>query len=220
MESLAIGVVGSGVLLLWAAFTGRSPVDVLKAVLNGQATPAPKAPASNGGGGMRYNPNYDPNGPIGPLPSGPLLSPKQQAQVTVPADIKPLKPAPIPVASGRARGAAAGKGDQGHELVYIGQGGHKLNRAAAAAFFAAEDRIGHKILITDSYRSYATQVIAKRMKPNLAATPGTSEHEKGNAIDVNTTILNATITAALLAAGFKRFNAAKEPWHFSYGVAR
>lgn len=48
---------------------------------------------------------------------------------------------------------------------------------------AAAKKDGVNLAITDSYRSYDEQVELKGRKPNLAATPGTSKHGYGLAID-------------------------------------
>ena len=114
--------------------------------------------------------------------------------------------------AGKDFGAPAGKGDQGDPLVYLGVGNKRLRPEAANAWRAAGAPS-----ITDNYRTYAQQVQAKLDKPTLAATPGKSQHERGNAIDVVMPISVAT-TQALLGAGWHQFNAKKEPWHFSYGV--
>ena len=67
--------------------------------------------------------------------------------------------------------------------------GHRLECQAAedaerlnAAF---RERYGMDIPITDSYRDYEGQVRVKLLKGYLAATPGTSNHGWGKAIDIN-----------------------------------
>tara|TARA_R110002020_G_scaffold127615_8_gene286242 strand:+ start:304 stop:1419 length:1116 start_codon:yes stop_codon:yes gene_type:complete len=50
----------------------------------------------------------------------------------------------------------------------------------AKAYF---NHFGEKIHLTDAYRSFETQVRLKAKKPRLAATPGTSNHGWGVAID-------------------------------------
>jgi hypothetical protein len=52
-----------------------------------------------------------------------------------------------------------------------------LNTAFVATF-------GHDLAITDSYRSYAAQVACRREKGSLCATPGTSNHGNGTAVDL------------------------------------
>ena len=66
--------------------------------------------------------------------------------------------------------------------------GHLLRCDAAEALERLnrkfEKRFGNPIPITDSYRSYAMQVRLKRVKPYLAAVPGTSNHGWGLAVDL------------------------------------
>lgn len=54
---------------------------------------------------------------------------------------------------------------------------HELNNAYRARF-------GSSITVNDSYRSYAEQVAIKSSMGNLAATPGTSNHGWGVAVDL------------------------------------
>lgn len=53
----------------------------------------------------------------------------------------------------------------------------QLDVAFAAAF-------GRNLVITDSYRSYSQQVACRQQKGSLCATPGTSNHGNGTAIDL------------------------------------
>jgi LAS superfamily LD-carboxypeptidase LdcB len=87
------------------------------------------------------------------------------------------------------------------------------------AFKQAEQKAGQRILLTGSYRTCAAEFALSQAKPTLGTgnDPGASYHVRGLAIDVNTTILSSNITAALLATGWSQFDAAKEPWHFSFG---
>lgn len=66
--------------------------------------------------------------------------------------------------------------------------GHKLQPRAARAFDAMAaayaDANGEALCITDSYRSYASQVDVRARKPTLAAVPGTSNHGLGLAVDL------------------------------------
>ncbi len=69
-----------------------------------------------------------------------------------------------------------------------GDPAHSLRPGAAAAFnamsIAYEKDTGSPICVTDSYRSYAEQVMVKAEKGKWAATPGTSEHGMGRAVDL------------------------------------
>lgn len=115
-------------------------------------------------------------------------------------------------------------------LTNVG-GGHKMYGDAAKAYTQMRDaarRAGVNIKLTDSYRTYASQVdVAKRKgiygvrQPNgklgLAARPGTSNHGLGKAVDVN-------LEASPGASRWLRDNAARfgfktiprEPWHWEY----
>lgn len=66
---------------------------------------------------------------------------------------------------------------------------HELRHDAAIMFdlMAVDflEEFGHPISLTDSYRSYELQVSVKARKPNLAATPGTSNHGWGLAVDLS-----------------------------------
>ena len=54
-------------------------------------------------------------------------------------------------------------------------------RAMAAAYTAS---FGSQLCVTDSYRTYASQVRLYGEKPALAAVPGTSNHGWGIAVDL------------------------------------
>ncbi len=110
-------------------------------------------------------------------------------------------------------------------LAPVGVGSHKAQPVAADAFkamraAAAKDKVD--LGITDSYRSYAAQVDVKRRKPNLAATPGKSNHGWGLAFDMS-------FGSNQNSPGYKWMvqNASKfgfkgplqkpfEPWHWEY----
>lgn len=51
-------------------------------------------------------------------------------------------------------------------------------------------KFGHDLGVTDSYRSYDEQVETKKNKGDMAATPGTSKHGWGLALDLGTGINN------------------------------
>lgn len=80
--------------------------------------------------------------------------------------------------------------------------GHMLRCDAQAAFdrmsHAYEARFKTQISVTDSYRDYATQVILKRRKGRMAATPGTSNHGWALAVD--------------LGGGINSFGSAQHAW--------
>ena len=73
-------------------------------------------------------------------------------------------------------------------LCSLGAAGHSLRCDAAAAYKAMSaayrTAFGGPLCITDSYRSYASQVRLYGEKPALAAVPGTSNHGWGLAVDL------------------------------------
>ena len=72
-------------------------------------------------------------------------------------------------------------------LCQVGSGGHLLRCDAARAFSALSAAyaaaFGKDISLTDSYRSYEGQLACTAAKGDLCATPGTSNHGWGLAID-------------------------------------
>jgi murein DD-endopeptidase MepM/ murein hydrolase activator NlpD len=89
------------------------------------------------------------------------------------------------------------------QLCAISAGsGHKLRCDAALAYQRLSSgfraAFGKNLCITDSYRSYASQVDLYGRKPSLAALPGTSNHGWGVAVD--------------LCGGIDRFGTAQYKW--------
>ena len=93
---------------------------------------------------------------------------------------------------------------------------------------AYQQRFGEPIGLTDSFRSYASQVSTRAAKPGLAAVPGTSNHGWGLAIDLTSPASNpGSAQYKWLRANaplygwdnppWARSNGSKpEPWHFEY----
>ncbi|RYV50717.1 M15 family metallopeptidase [Pengzhenrongella frigida] len=109
-------------------------------------------------------------------------------------------------------------------LASIGSTGHRLWAPATKAYdqlTAAAARDGVTIGITDSYRSYESQVdVAERKglysQGGLAAAPGTSDHGWGRSLDLD---LDAKALAWMKAnAGTYGFVAdtPRESWHWTY----
>ncbi len=113
--------------------------------------------------------------------------------------------------------------------------GHMLRCDAALQLEALNEayrgRFGTNIPITDSYRSYASQVAVRAAKPHLAAVPGTSNHGWGLALDLSTPISGGRSAeyAWLRVNGpdygwdnpaWARLDGSKpEPWHFEFFAA-
>lgn len=121
--------------------------------------------------------------------------------------------------------AAYGNGTIPREaLAAIGDTGHRLWAPAAQAYeklAAAAARDGVTIDITDSYRTYESQVdLAERKglysQGGLAAVPGTSDHGWGRSLDLG---LDATALTWMRdnaqAFGFAE-DVPRESWHWTY----
>ncbi|MCW2700400.1 MAG: peptidase and DD-carboxypeptidase VanY/endolysin [Blastococcus sp.] len=114
----------------------------------------------------------------------------------------------------------------------LGVGDHQLRCDAAAAFRAMSAAyaasFGGPVCVTDSYRTYASQVRLYGEKPALAAVPGTSNHGWGLALDLCGGIQNyGTAPYQWMVANAGRFgylhptwadpgNGREEPWHWEY----
>ena len=108
----------------------------------------------------------------------------------------------------------------------------KLTPAAANSFeqlnAAFKAKFGSNIAVTDAYRSYSEQVAVKAKKGYLAATPGTSNHGWGLAVDLGSGINNWNTTQHkwmdenAFKFGWVNPDWAKpgkgkeEPWHWEY----
>jgi cell wall-associated NlpC family hydrolase len=114
----------------------------------------------------------------------------------------------------------------------LGVGDHQLRCDAAAAYKAMSaayaGAFATPLCITDSYRSYQSQVTLYGQKPALAAVPGTSNHGWGLAVDLcggidafNTPqfdwmVANAGRFGWLHPAWADPGNGREEPWHWEY----
>ncbi len=114
-----------------------------------------------------------------------------------------------------------------------GAAGHMLRPDAAAAFNrmsrAYARAFGRPILVTDSYRSFPMQQVCTANKGSLCATPGTSNHGWGTAVDLGDGVNSfSTPTHAWMKANAPRFGwflpgwadlggSKPEPWHWEFG---
>lgn len=124
--------------------------------------------------------------------------------------------------------AAYGNGKIPSEaLASIGTTGHHLWAPAARSYerlSAAAARDGVTIDITDSYRSYESQVdVAARKglysQGGLAAVPGTSDHGWGRSLDLGLDAKALTWMRANAGAyGFAE-DVPRESWHWTYSPA-
>jgi hypothetical protein len=108
---------------------------------------------------------------------------------------------------------------QGKNNMYQGMSEDFINRFQAMNA-AYKSQTGKDINVTDAFRTNAQQAEVYRNKPNLAAPPGYSNHEKGMAMDINTTQANELAQMGLLDKfGFTRpmlgqgSSGKNEPWH-------
>jgi peptidoglycan DL-endopeptidase CwlO len=121
----------------------------------------------------------------------------------------------------------------GEALCQLGVHRHALRCDAAASYAlmsdAYEAAFGGGLCITDSYRSYASQVSAFARKPALAAFPGTSNHGWALAVDLCGGInVAGSPQWNWMSANAPRFGFVQpswaapggekpEPWHWEYG---
>jgi len=114
-----------------------------------------------------------------------LAALRQQAQQTT----RDLERSELPGCDGHVQDPDASNGRlDTDDLCELWEGGHLL-RADAAVTLARlnveyENTFGVQLCMTDSYRSYSSQVRLRANKPGLAARAGTSEHGWGLAVDL------------------------------------
>lgn len=140
---------------------------------------------------------------------------------------------PVPGPVSPAWGGYANGQIPGEALCALGVGRHALRCDAAASYVrmsaAFESTFGSTLCITDSYRSYASQVSAFQRKPGLAAVPGTSNHGWALAVDLCGGInIAGSPPWTWMTANAGRFgfvqpewarpgNEKPEPWHWEFG---
>ncbi|TDC52879.1 peptidase M15 [Actinomadura sp. KC345] len=117
-------------------------------------------------------------------------------------------------------------------LCALPQKGHKLRADAALGFYklnaAYKRRFGREMCVTDAYRSLSEQHSVYASRPGFAAVPGTSNHGKGQALD----LCGGIQTSGSVQFNWLEANAEKygwfhpawaysnpfEPWHWEYGT--
>ena len=196
------------------------------------AAPSPSAGGSSGSGGGEM-PGVDIMGNATGMPQagGATATPGAgpSGGATPPTLAPPGGGSTGPATEGAGTAAGDKSGQNGmlppSSLSPVGVGSHKAQPVAADAFkamraAAAKDKVD--LGITDSYRSYAAQVDVKRRKPNLAATPGKSNHGWGLAFDMSFGSNQNSpgykwMTQNASKFGFKGpLQKPFEPWHWEY----
>jgi cell wall-associated NlpC family hydrolase len=140
---------------------------------------------------------------------------------------------PVPGPVSPAWGGYANGQIPGEALCALGVHRHALRCDAAASYARMstefESAFGEPLCITDSYRSYASQVSAFHRKPGLAAVPGTSNHGWALAVDLCGGInVAGSAQWTWMTANAGRFgfvqpewarpgNEKPEPWHWEFG---
>ncbi|WP_018655902.1 D-alanyl-D-alanine carboxypeptidase family protein [Actinomadura flavalba] len=116
-------------------------------------------------------------------------------------------------------------------LCALPQRGEQLRADAALAFYklnaAYKRRFGRDMCVTDSYRSLAAQHRVYAQRPGFAAVPGTSNHGKGQAVDLCGGVQNAgSVQFRWVEANARRYgwfhpawaySNPFEPWHWEFG---
>jgi hypothetical protein len=210
---IPIGALGLGAWLIYSAIRGIPPLEAIRAALSG--APSPDTGAGSGGpppvSGTTPTTTTPPPAAAGRTGSTPGTDPGEV--------VTPLGAAAYAGAVALAAPYRLGTSDPA--TVPIGYGGHRLAAPAAGAYTLAGRYFGRTIPVTDSTRTRAQQADCYRRKPDLCAPPGRSMHERGLAIDVDTSKVDPNAPAlvyALTNAGWRRYDRAREPWHWSYGT--
>ncbi|RFS84559.1 peptidase M15 [Actinomadura spongiicola] len=117
-------------------------------------------------------------------------------------------------------------------LCALPQKGHKLRADAAQGFYklneAYKRRFGRDICVTDAYRNLSDQHRIYAQRPGFAAVPGTSNHGKGQAVDLCGGIQNSgSVQFNWMEAHAEKYgwihpawaySSPFEPWHWEFGT--
>lgn len=144
-----------------------------------------------------------------------------------------------PVSAKKYAQTAKANNDNGRltdaDLVGLGWApGKRLLPSAASALTSLNNayraRFGRNLTVTDAYRSYSQQVAVKAKKGKLAATPGTSNHGLGIAVDLGGGIQsfgtpehvwmqeNAPKYGWRQPSWAVKGGSKPEPWHWEFGT--
>ena len=117
-------------------------------------------------------------------------------------------------------------------LCPLPQKGHLLRADAALAFYklnaAYKRRFGRDMCVTDAYRSLSEQHAIYARRPGFAAVPGTSNHGKGQALDLCGGVqISGSVQFNWMEANARKYgwfhpawaySNPFEPWHWEYGT--
>lgn len=229
LPALLIGLVGGGLALAAIPISPGESVTALRA----QSAVAPTAltlDESQERRQWRASRSRTPEAEAAPAPgTGDAVSSRP-----------PGSPAPVlPGCGGKAhdlRRYANGRLPDRVLCALPGASDEKLRADAAVAFArlagAYEEALGQPMCVTDGYRTLAEQRALRRMKPGLAAQPGTSEHGWGLALDLSCGVQsfrttqhawvarNASRFGWILPQWARRSGSKPEPWHWEFVGSR
>lgn len=139
---------------------------------------------------------------------------------------------PLPGCDGEAREAGSNGQVPASDLCTLWDGRQMLRGDAAVALAELNRNFnaafGRDMCLTDTYRTLSEQRRVAAVKPGLAATPGTSNHGWGLAIDLCTSENRLTSVMSWLADNGPTYgwdnpdwarrggSGAYEPWHWEY----
>ena len=139
---------------------------------------------------------------------------------------------PLPGCDGEAREAGSNGQVPASDLCTLWDGRQMLRGDAAVALAELNQNFnaafGRDMCITDTYRTLSEQRRVAAVKPGLAATPGTSNHGWGLAIDLCASENRLTSVMSWLADNAPTYgwdnpdwarrggSGAYEPWHWEY----
>ncbi|MFS2294081.1 MAG: D-alanyl-D-alanine carboxypeptidase family protein [Actinomadura sp.] len=117
-------------------------------------------------------------------------------------------------------------------LCDLPQKGHSLRADAALAFYklnaAYKRRFGRDMCVTDAYRSLSEQHSVYARRPGFAAVPGTSNHGKGQALDLCGGVqISGSVQFNWMEANARKYgwyhpawaySNPFEPWHWEFGT--
>lgn len=203
----SLALIGAGVA--YSGATGQSPVGELRAALTGDGRPSRRVPLLSSGGAVGAiageNIGSSSAAPGAAAAGGPGLSASPGAGA--PDDLTQL-----------------------YRLDGSPYGGHRLRKAAADAYQAAQVRLGRDIPITSGYRDIVGERARNIANPRRFPVP--NYHTAGQAIDVHdgaysgggwsgtNPATDPALIAALESVGWQRFdpsNARGERMHWSIG---